>query len=137
MPGNCGYQKAWEKNYPLLSCVKTDKKLAHCGICPKSFRIDNSGIGQVKSHAKSHESEKKKKEVLNWRNQKRFEAPEDGIAIKLTTNKSMVLSEKDAIMKAEIIQALHMVEKNISFASAKDDNERFLLQFPDSLIAKG
>ena len=57
MPGNCGYQKAWEKNYPWLSCVKTDKKLAHCGICPKSFRIDNSGIGQVKSHAKSHESD--------------------------------------------------------------------------------
>ena len=59
-------------------------------------------------------------------------------ASSLSANRpNLVLSEKDQIRKAEIIQALHMVEKNISFASAKDDNSRFKLMFPDSAIAQG
>ena len=40
-------------------------------------------------------------------------------------------------MKSEILQALHMVEKNHSFASAKGDSDRFKLMFPDSTIARG
>ena len=42
----------------------------------------------------------------------------------------------DQVKKAELLQALHVVEKNISFASTKSDNERFRLMFPDSQIAK-
>ena len=49
----------------------------------------------------------------------------------------MVLSTEEAILKAEIFQALHMIEKNHSFASAKGDSDRSKLMFLDSTIAKG
>lgn len=41
--------------------------MAYCKICVKSFRRDNSGLSQVKSHAKFHKSES----VLN--NQRTFQ----------------------------------------------------------------
>ena len=50
---------------------------------------------------------------------------------------SPVLSTKEAMLKPEILQALHIVEKKHSFASAKGDSDRFRLMFPDSTIAKG
>ena len=43
-----------------------------------------------------------------------------------------------SINKAEIVKALHMVEKKkTSFASAKGDSDRFNLMFPGSIFAKG
>ena len=70
MPGTCKYQKAWEKDYPWVSSVRTDPQSAYCGICLKSFKINNSGFGQLKSHSKCNESGKKKKNILNWKNQR-------------------------------------------------------------------
>ena len=135
MPGKCAYKKEWEKEFPWISPVKNDKTSAFCGICVKSFKFDNSGISQIKSHAKSHES--KKQSVLNWQNQRKFESSANGIAALSSAPKnSITLSEKDQVLRAEILQALHMVNKNISFASAADDNERFRIMFPDSAIAK-
>jgi len=40
-------------------------------------------------------------------------------------------------MSAEILQALHVVDSDLPFASAESDGDRFRLQFPDSTIAKG
>ena len=42
---------------------------------------------------------------------------------------------KDQILKAEIFQALNMVDKNHSFSSANGDSDRFKKMFPDSQIA--
>ena len=61
----------------------------------------------------------------------------DRTELGLSKKNSLVLSTKEAILKSEILQALHMVEKNRSFASAKGDSDRFKLMFPDSTIAKG
>ena len=47
-----------------------------------------------------------------------------------------VLSVEELVTKAEILQALKTVESNYSFSSADGDNERFVLMFPDSEIAK-
>ena len=70
MPGTCKYQKAWEKDYPWESSVRTDPQPAYCGICLTSFEINNSGVGKLKSHSKCHESRKRKETALNWKNQR-------------------------------------------------------------------
>ena len=50
MPGVCHYQASWEETYEWLAPVKTDPKSAHCKICVKSFRIDNSGKNGKNGH---------------------------------------------------------------------------------------
>ena len=109
MPGTCKYQKAWEKDYPWVSSVRTDPQSAYCGICLKSFKIDNSGVGQLTSHSKCHESGRKET-ALNWKNQRTFVLG-DIAELGLSKKNSLVLSTKKAILKADILQALHMVEK--------------------------
>ena len=69
MPGTCKYQKAWGKDYPWVSSVRTDPQSTYCGICLKSFKINSSGVCQLKSHSKCHESGKRKETALNWENQ--------------------------------------------------------------------
>ena len=49
---------------------------------------------------------------------------------------SVILTNEEHVLKAEIIQALKIVEGNFSFASANDDGDRFPTMFPDSAIAK-
>ena len=52
------------------------------------------------------------------------------------TPKEKALNEKEQVCKAEAIQALHIIDANIPFASAETDGERFRWQFPDSRIAQ-
>ena len=136
MPGTTKYQKAWEKDYPSVSSVRTDPQSAYCWICLKSFKINNSVVGQLKSHSKCHESGKRKETDLNWKNQQMLVSG-DRTELGPSKKNSLVLSTKEAILKAEILQALHMVEKNHSFAPAKGYSDRFELMFPDNTIAKG
>ena len=46
--GKTTYCCKWEQSFP----VKNEMSIAYCKICVKSFRIDNSVLSQVKSHAK-------------------------------------------------------------------------------------
>ena len=58
----------------------------------------------------------------------------------VTVSKSVLQDQmnlQQLIAKAEIIQALHVVESNRSFQSTDKDSERFKEQFPDSKIAAG
>ena len=126
--GKTSYCKKWEETYAWLSPVNTDKFMAYCKICLKSFRIDNIGLSQVKSHEKCH----KPGQTLS--NQRTFEIGQKG-QISLSKS-SFVLTPEDQVAKAEILQALHMMNKNLSFASSKKDSERILAMFPDSMIAK-
>ena len=93
MPGTCKYQKAWEKDYPWVSSVRTDPQSAYCGIRLKSFKISNSGVGQLKSHSKCHESDKRKETALNWQNQRTFVSG-DRAELGLSKKNSLVLSER-------------------------------------------
>ena len=54
--GKTSYCQKWEEAYAWLSTVNTDKFMAYCNICLKSFRIDNCWLSQVKSHEKWHKS---------------------------------------------------------------------------------
>ena len=102
--------------------------MAYCQICVKSLQIDNSGLLQVKSHEKCH----KPGQALS--NQRTSEIGQTGqISLSKT---SFVLTPEDQVAKMEILQALHMVNKNLSLASSKEDNERFCAMFCDLMIAK-
>ena len=103
--------------------------MAYCKICVKYFRIDNSGLSQVKSHEKC---DKLGQTLLS--NQRTYQIGQKG-QIRLSKS-SFVLTREDQVAKAEILQALHMVNKKLSFPSSKEDNERFCAMFPDSMIAK-
>ena len=132
MPGTYKYQKAWEKDYTWVSSVRTDPQSPYCEICLKSFKISNSGLVQLKSHSKWHEegdcSELEKPMDARFRRRTRVGALQEEF---------IGFINKEDILKAEILQALHMVEKNHSFASDKGDSDRFKLMFPDTTIAKG
>ena len=104
--GKTSYCKKREETYSWLSPVNTDKFMAYCKICLKSFQINNSRLSQVKSHEKCH----KPGQTLS--NQRTFEIGQKG-QISLSKS-SFVLTPEDQVAKAEILQALHMVNKNLS-----------------------
>ena len=89
--------------------------------------MDGSGISQVKSHDKCHKSK-----VHN--NQRTF-VVRNGQTL-LEPKETLFLSPEDQVVKVEILQALHFVCSNYSFASAQSENERFSAIFPDSEIPK-
>ena len=116
--------------------MRTDPQSAYCGICLKFFKINNSDVGQLKSNSKCHKSGKRKETAVNWKNQWTLRSG-DRAELGLSKKNSLVLSTKESILKAETLQALHMVEINHSFASSKSDSDKFKLIFPNSTIAKG
>ena len=65
--GKTTYCSKWEQSFPWISPVKNEKYMACCKICVEPFKIGNSGLSQIKSHAKCHKSES----VLN--NQRAFQ----------------------------------------------------------------
>ena len=99
-PGTCKYQKAWENDYPWASSVRTDPQSAYCGICLKSFKINNSVVGQIKCHMSGN----RKETALNWKNQRALVSG-DRAELGLSKTNSLVLSTKEAILKVEILQA--------------------------------
>ena len=48
--GTTTYREAWEKDFRWLKRT-VDSSCAFCKLCQKTFKIDASGISQVKSHA--------------------------------------------------------------------------------------
>ena len=113
--------------YDWVTSVRGDKTKAKCSLCLKShpFSISSGGISDVKRHAGGKEHRRLIKERSSQRT---------------LTSKGSSLSvgvcEKDKVTKAEILQALKVVDANASFASAADDGDRFREMFPDSNIAK-
>ena len=47
-----------------------------------------------------------------------------------------MLSLEDQVLRAETLQSLDYVSSNYSFASAKNDSDKFKMMFPDSKIAQ-
>ena len=126
------YCESWEKEFPFLRGIPTDK---YCGLCVafnKTFRIDGSGISQVQSHMSgpTHlEHEKRMK------NQAMFYRSDNGSAV--TSKNKFVLLPYEQIVKAEVLQGFKTVESTFSFAAATRDGDRFRQMFPDSKIAQG
>ena len=47
-----------------------------------------------------------------------------------------MFSYEEQVLRAEVLQALQVVNSNYSFVSSENDNERFKIMFPDSKIAQ-
>ena len=80
--------------------MRTDPQSAYCGICLKSFKINNSVVGQIKCHMSGN----RKETALNWKNQRALVSG-DRAELGLSKTNSLVLSTKEAILKVEILQA--------------------------------
>ena len=127
----CWYSTKWEDTFKWIQ-PDSNKENAFCKLCNRSFKIDGSGVTQVKSHEKSKDHKEREKSATS-QDQRRFTV--NASSVNMTTG-NIVLTNEEKIIKAEILQALKCVESNYSFNSASDDSERFKLMFPDSHIAQ-
>ena len=137
--GRTKYNLDWEKTYPWLKRVDNDVHSAYCMVCFNSFKIDNQGIGQVKSHARCHETNPKKKAALEQflsRPQRTFSV-DNNKSVGLADNISITWSNSDKVLKAEIIDALHLVEYNQSFSSVNGNASRYERMFENNPIVAG
>ena len=114
--------------YDWVTPVPSDNTKVKCSICIKStpFSIASGGISDCKQHARGLTHKKLIKARSNSRT----------LGNNSTSNLSLSLGGKDGVTKAETLQALKVVDSNLSFASANGDTERFRAMFPDSEIAK-
>ena len=130
--GKTKYRQSWESDFPWLRQVANDVFSAYCDVCLTSFKIDNQGISQVRSHAKCHENNSKKKSALqSFFKQRTFAVNSDGDP-KLTNKNTCLLSSEETIRRAELLDALHVVRSNHSFASVNGNAERYKLMFGDT-----
>ena len=102
--------------------------LKHFVSSVKSFSISGSGEAQVKSHAKS-----KSRNDKTSANQSTF-VKENGKS-QLSVPTKVMFSSEEQVLRAEVLQALQVVNSNYSFASSEND-ERFKIMFPNSKIAQ-
>ena len=131
----CKYQKEWEEDYWWIQVAQ--HRNAFCKACNVKFKINSSGISQVKSHAKGVTHQDKEHVRRGKINQRVFVISSESEELTLSTSKtSIVLTHEDKVIKAETIQALDFIQSNHLFTSAANDFEKFRIMFPDSQIAK-
>ena len=110
------YRSCWENDY---SWIKKDKNCgyAYCSSCRSSFRIDNSGLSQVKTHASSA-SHKAKEQLLDGKTSQRVLVSTSSNTMSLSSG-MIKFTLEEQVLRAETLQALDCVESNYSFSSAK------------------
>ena len=128
--GKTTCQLSWERTYLWIKAVNGYQCKAFCKFCQKSFRISGSGEAQVKSHAKS----KSHNDNTPSANQSTF-VTENGKS-QLSVPTKIMFSYEEQVLRAEVLQALQVVNSSYSFASSENDNEKFKIMFPDSKIAQ-
>lgn len=128
------YCRDWEASYPFLQPGST-KHTAKCTYCVKEFKISSAGIGQVRSHANGERHKEREKIICGKAKQRRIVLSVNS-ENPISLSGDMVLTAEDSVLKAEVLQALKVVESNYSFASSNGDGDRFRLMFPDSKIAE-
>lgn len=110
------YRAEWEKEFSWLSPSTTGIYLAYCKLCKKDFRIDNSGICQVKQHSTKAIHVEKEKIQSGASSQMTFSIQGNQKTMTLTPRNSIVLTTVQKVTNAEVIQALHVVESvSVSF----------------------
>ena len=125
--GKTKYQVSWQTEFPWLSRGASDPYYAHCAVCLNSFKIDNQGIGQVKSHAKCHETNSKKDALQSFLAQRSIVVGDGNLD--LTKKNRCVLSAQEDVTKVEVLDALYFVRANHSFASTIGNAGKYRLIF--------
>ena len=126
------YRPAWESQF---TWIKKDKNpnSAFCKVSQVSFRIDNPGLSQVKTHGNT-KAHKDKETLLSGKISQRVLASK-GNVISLS-EESLTLSFPDQVVNVETSQAFDTVSSNLSFASTNGNNDKVRRMFPDFQIAK-
>lgn len=95
--------------YDWVTAVPNDRSRAKCSLCIKSnsFSISSGGIADCTRHASGAGHRKLIKERATQKT-----------LLPSSSNLTLGLCEKDKILKAEILQALKVVDSDQSFASA-------------------
>ena len=110
---------------------------AFCKACNVEFKTSNSGVLQVKSHAKGVKHQDKERVRCEKTNHRVFVISSESEELTLSTSKTnLVHTNEDKLIKVETIQALDFIQSNYSFASAANDSEEYRIMFPDTKIAK-
>ena len=115
------YQVSWESMRNWSTGVSNDKYKGICKVCQQEFSVKQTGKEKVKQHEKSA---KHQKAVNESKSQATLGCSQTG---SITVSKSFLQEQinlQQLITKAEIIQALHVVESNQSFRSTDNDFER-------------
>ena len=126
------YHPAWESQF---TWIKQDKNRNNtfCKACQVSFRIDNSGLSQVKTR-ESTKAHKDKETLLSGKTSQRVLVSKDN-QISLS-QEGLTLSFADQVVNAETLQVLDTVSSNHSFASRNRNNNKLRRMFPDFQTAK-
>ena len=129
MPRPTTYNPKHEEGRRWLRPVRGDPSKAHCMCFGKSFKINNGGIKQIEYHEKGTTH----KELLaSWSKQMTFSFSKDKSLGIQSPKLTVPYAFEDDVVKAEVLQALHIADANHSFASAASDSQRFAQMFPDS-----
>ena len=128
------YQSSWEKGRPCLSPVKDDMFKAYCTACGQTITIKTrmNGTDKLKQHEKTTNHVKA---VQDMSDQTCIVSKKDGCLHLSQSTLKESYSLEQQVVHAEILQALHVVDANQSFASVDGDSQRFKHVFPDSKIA--
>ena len=118
--GKATYREAWEKDFRLLKRT-VDSSCALCKLCQKTFKIDASGISQVKLRTSGAKHKERGNILAGNSSQSHFTASDGKTA---------------PLSKGWDYPSFENVDGNFSFASANGDGDRFHTMFPDSAIAK-
>ena len=126
------YQCSWEKGRPWLSPVKDDMFKAYCTACSQTMQTRMNGTDKLKQHEKTT---KHVKAVQEMSDQTCIVPKKDGcLHLSQSTLKGSYSLEQQ-VVRTEILQALHVVDVNQSYASVDGNSERFKRMFPYSKIA--
>lgn len=93
------YRPAWEREF---SWVQKDNKpeYAYCKVCESSFRINNSGLSQVRTHSKT-QSHKEKESLKSGKTSQRVLVSKDNELS--VSSQSLTFSFYEQVVNAEIL----------------------------------
>ena len=153
MPGKCTFNNTWlsKPEYSSWLARDSDPHKASCSGCRKSFDIGNMGEAALKSHTRSVKHKNSISAITDssgvpTRPVSSFFSPssntsnsnEQGPSQSAPTpgpaNISTYLTT-DAVLKAEVLWTLKVIESHYSFNSTGNISNLFGLMFPDSEIA--
>ena len=104
--------------------------IQQCGrFFNQTFSISGSGISQVKHRNIGQKHQKVLGDLQG--SQRTFVRNNNRIQLSDT---KFNLTNSEKVLKAEVLQALHVAQYNILFASAVHHSSLFKLMFPDSAI---
>lgn len=131
------YNDKWQEEFPFIRQGHS-VYYAKCEDCGSEFSIKNGSRSDIKQHCKTKKHTLCPKasvdeSLVNEANN----ASVDSLVNETDENNNdLNLSPQEDVMKAEILQALKIVNSNYSFNSSCADSERFREMFHDSVIAK-